>query len=485
MTNEENYAFDVGGFLIVRKILSPDELKACNEVIDEDGLESGDLPEPLVQLRDHTVLAEYLDALAYDGYGSQRAPDLIQTSQPTKLSCGSEPREHTHSYFHQNDVRFAQGIVAIWALTDVDADDGGFVFVPASHKSTVDPPANLIDGTDDLGLVDQVTLQAGDLFLCVEGVSSGVRPWKSERRLLAFTYTSDQAQRMEKPQVDPPAWLDELTPEQKAVVAPTGRPSAPPILETDGQEISLSKATGIHHPSTLIHNPDSGIDEKEFYHWDLCGHLVLKNVMDDEWLAAANEAVEQCSDQIEVGGDASKGSSVLAGSGVPSLRGLFELPKPHCDPFRRMIAHPAVVHRLNWMMGSGFVFRNARAICSVKGTSGHGLHSGSDPATPVRAYAQQNGRTYCEAINVAWQLRDVTEADGGFVCIPGSHKARYPLTEDLIQCNQTMDLVKHVEMEAGDVAIFLAAAQSHGAYPWKSDIDRRVVLMGYVSRNIA
>jgi len=33
-------------------------------------------------------------------------------------------------------------------------------------------------------------------------------------------------------------------------------------------------------------------------------------------------------------------------------------------------------------------------------------------------------------------------------------------------------------MEAGDVAIFLSAAQTHGAYPWKSDIDRRVVLMG-------
>ena len=78
----------------------------------------------------------------------------------------------------------------------------------------------------------------------------------------------------------------------------------------------------------------------------------------------------------------------------------------------------------------------------------------------------------------------MTEADGGFVCIPGSHKARYPHPRQIVTCEQTLGLVQHVEMSAGDVVIFLAAAQTHGSYPWKSDVDRRAVLMGYVSRNI-
>ena len=33
----------------------------------------------------------------------------------------------------------------------------------------------------------------------------------------------------------------------------------------------------------------------------------------------------------------------------------LSLPHPHCDPYRRMIAHPAVLERMEWMLGSGFV----------------------------------------------------------------------------------------------------------------------------------
>ncbi len=485
VTPEQNYAFDVGGFLVLEQILSESEINEALEALPDEDLQAEELPGPIERLRDHPELAKVLEEFTFDGYHAEGPPVRIEVDAPTGLVGGGAPREHTRSYLHQNDVRFAQGIVVLWALDDIDKGDGGFVFVPASHNSTIEPPPVLTTDGSDSPLVEQVVLRAGDVFLYVEGLLHGRRPWRSERRLIAFTYASDKAQRPGQTTEDPPDWASELTPEQRAVVAPDGRPDAAPILDSDGDTVTLRGEPGVYHPSIYIRDPDCEIDEAEFYHWDLCGHIVLKGVMDAEWLKAANEAIDQNADRIEVGGDAAKGSNVLAGTGVPSLRGLFELPDPQAEPFRRMLAHAAVVKRLNWMMGSGFMFRNARAICSVKGTSGHGLHSGGDPARPVGTYVVQNGRTYCEAINVAWQLRDVTEADGGFVCIPGSHKARYPITRDMITCDQTMGLVKHVEMTAGDVAIFLAAAQTHGAYPWKSDIDRRVVLMGYVSRNIA
>ena len=484
LTAEQNYAFDVGGFLILPGILSKFDLEDARESLSSVG-QGEALPDPLVRLRDHPEIAPYLEELTFDGYHAEGAPAPVDVDRPTGLEGGGAPREHTRSYLQQNDVRFTQGIIVLWALDDIAEGDGGFVFVPASHNSSVEAPSDLT-GDEAGDLIEQVVLHTGDVFICVEGLLHGRRPWREERRLIAFTYASDKAQRPGQAQEDPPpAWVSELSPEQRAVVAPQGRPYAPPILESDGDTVSLREEPGVFHPSIYVRNPDSEIDGQEFYHWDLCGHLVLKGVMDAEWLKATNEAIDQNADLIEVGGDAAKGSTVLAGTGVPSLKGLFDLPEPHAEPFRRMLAHPAVVHRLNWMMGSVFMFRNARAICSVKGTSGHGLHSGRDPARPVGTYVVQNGRTYCEAINVAWQLRDVTEADGGFVCIPGSHKARYPITRNTITCDQTMGLVKHVEMAAGDVAIFLAAAQTHGAYPWRSDIDRRVVLMGYVSRNIA
>ena len=47
-----------------------------------------------------------------------------------------------------------------------------------------------------------------------------------------------------------------------------------------------------------------------------------------------------------------------------------------------------------------------------------------------------------------------------------------------------MGLVQHVSMKAGDVLMFMAGAQTHGAYPWRSDTQRRTVLMNYMGRHM-
>ena len=57
----------------------------------------------------------------------------------------------------------------------------------------------------------------------------------------------------------------------------------------------------------------------------------------------------------------------------------------------------------------------------MKGTGGQLLHAeagpSADPAeqiNPHHLYEVKNGRTYCNKVNVAWQLSDVNEEDGGF-----------------------------------------------------------------------
>ena len=99
-------------------------------------------------------------------------------------------------------------------------------------------------------------------------------------------------------------------------------------------------------------------------------------------------------------------------------------------------------------------------------------------------YRQQNGRVYAEYLNVAWQLRDVTPADGGFVCVPGSHKTAYPMPDGIHTCENEMGLVKHVAMKAGDVLLFLGSAQAHGAYPWTGEQNRRMIFFQYRSHNL-
>jgi hypothetical protein len=205
--------------------------------------------------------------------------------------------------------------------------------------------------------------------------------------------------------------------------------------------------------------------------------------MDEDWLAKANEAIDKFEDRIEVGGELSGGSTALAGTGRPLLSGLLELPEPYCEPFRKMVAHPIVAHRLNWMGASGGRMGGLTAFCSVQGGSGHSLHDGNEPLNPGRGYVYQNGRSFCEAITVTWQLRDVPDGLGGFACVPGSHKAQYRMPPGVRSCDDHMGLVTQPVMKAGDVVFFMDGAQTHGALAWKNPNPRRGVLIKYSSRN--
>ena len=56
---------------------------------------------------------------------------------------------------------------------------------------------------------------------------------------------------------------------------------------------------------------------------------VASGIMDPEWLAAANTAVDLHQDRIDVGTVLSGGSRTQEGTGRPLLSGLSELPPPH------------------------------------------------------------------------------------------------------------------------------------------------------------
>ena len=505
MTNEENYCFDVGGYLVVRGVLRDEELLRLNEVLDEvarfDGMLAWDgaSREPFRDLLVHPVLVDYLNQISGTGFRLEQLPRLLANDPDAgvsfdgTLSGGDEPRHQARAYYHQNERRQCQLVRAFWALTDVSAGDGGLVFVQASHKTNVETPAGLRDGSHDLGLVREIPLRAGDLLLLADTTIHGFRPWmgKGQMRLLDYGFAARGvileagAGAQAATPGEEAAWKDELTPAQHAVLeAPGTAESTPPkALVADGDNCHVADARDLIHPSYLSRDPDSGIDEEEFFYWDLCGHLVLRDVMSADDLALANEAIDRFEADIVVGEELARGSTALAGTGRPVLGRLLELPHPWCEPFRRMVAHPAVVNRLTWMGGSGFRCGQPSAFCAVKGTSGHSLHDSNEPLNPSRSYIYKNGRSYCEAVTVSWQLRDVTADDGGFACVPGSHKAQYRMPPGVRSCDADMGLVSHPTFHAGDVLFFMDGAQTHGALPWHSEVARRGILIKYSSRN--
>ena len=173
MSNEENYAFDVAGYLHIPGVLSPEEVAALNEALDavEDSemLLGGDSPhrELFRDLLVQPKLVWYLNQIVGHGFRLDQAPQLLGQREGeigTTLVGGDEPRNPSLAYRQQNGQRRCQGVKAIWALEDVAEGAGGLVVVQASHKSNVETPDDLATGVDDMGLAVQPVLKAGDLF---------------------------------------------------------------------------------------------------------------------------------------------------------------------------------------------------------------------------------------------------------------------------------------------------------------------------------
>lgn len=232
------------------------------------------------------------------------------------------------------------------------------------------------------------------------------------------------------------------------------------------------------------------MDAKERYYWDVTGYIVLREVLSAEEVQAANEAIDAHSDNISPGeaNRLSRGSEALQGLGRPSMSGtnLLDFEKPHCDPFRKMLAHPQIVSRLQVMCGKGFrLDHGPQFIGGVKGTSGHALHGSGEPHKPHVAYHHQNGEMYCGGVTVSWMLADIPKDMGGFACVPGSHKSRFPTPRGVTTCDDHMDTVTQPGLKAGDVVFFMDGAQAHGTFPWRNDHERRSILFKFASRTSA
>lgn len=502
MSNEENYHFDVAGFLHIPSVINPGEVSRLTDAVESSGSTCGfiGLPEgqrePFWDLLVHPQLVWYLNQIIGPGFKLDRLPELLVSNPAavdTPLPGGNEPLDPGTAYFFKNGRRHCQGVRVVWALSDVAENSGGLTLIPHTHRGNVEIPDEVRTGADDLGLSRQPALKAGDLLIIGLSVAHGMRPLTIHEhpQLLSFEYTGRGVVRTAGPgdavsEFERPTFHEQLTDVQRASqYKPDYRETAPPpTIITDGETAYVGKRGERFHPSIYVRNPNANIDEKEFFFWDLCGYLVVRGVMDEEWLATTNEAMDVYEDQIELGDAKTAGKSEsLAGTPRPELRGLFQMEGKFGEAFRKMIAHPPIEHRINWMGGSGGRLGEAMAICSVEGTAGHSLHTNGEPLNPSRQWFYQNGRSNCQAITATWQLRDVTEADGGFCCVPASNHANYSLPPGVSSCDAPMGLVKHIDMKAGDVLFFADGSNAHGTYTWQGAQSRRGILIKYSSRS--
>ena len=220
--------------------------------------------------------------------------------------------------------------------------------------------------------------------------------------------------------------------------------------------------------------------EQEKFLFDLWGYVVIENVLSADEVTSANVATDHHQITNRPAGLAQNSSALKAESGRGEFqRNPLTFEHPYCQPFRHMLVHPKVISILNEILGVGFRLDHGPGLIQMeKGTEGHWLHGGMT-FDPSQYHHFSHGRMSCGLCVAAWQLTDVQPGDGGFACIPGSHKSNYRPPQPVVSLQNDLGCVHQVVAPAGSVIIFNEALV-HGTLPWtRTDRFRRSILFKY------
>ncbi len=208
--------------------------------------------------------------------------------------------------------------------------------------------------------------------------------------------------------------------------------------------------------------PVAGMSAEERYALDLRGYLVRPAVLGRRELAALHRAVDAL--------------GVRPGATVSSPRFSGHL---GTDPaFRALIDHPAVLDVVRELCGAGLRLDHTYGIVMAPGTRGLDLHGGAVPFDPAQFYVADASGLHTGLVAALWSLVDSQPGDGGFACIPGSHKAAFARPAGVGWDGPWRDLVCEVPLRAGDVLVFTEAL-THGTLPWAGRSERRVLAYKY------
>lgn len=206
------------------------------------------------------------------------------------------------------------------------------------------------------------------------------------------------------------------------------------------------------------------MNELERYLFDLQGFLVVESALTPQEIAALNQQINR---QIAV-----------EEQQLPCLR--FDRLLSWDTTFRSLIDNPQITPYLTELLGSNFRLDHdyLHIIRHGKGPIGTTLHGGGTPYDPCQHYTYKNGRMYNGLLAVAYNLTDVQRGDGGFGCIPGSHKSNLPFPNKWQDLEQPHPCVQAITGKAGTAIIFTEAL-THGTLPWEGNGERRTLFYKY------
>ena len=151
---------------------------------------------------------------------------------------------------------------------------------------------------------------------------------------------------------------------------------------------------------------------------------------------------------------------------------------------QRLMDHPGIVPYLTELLGPYVRVDHDYSIFMQKGGSAGRLHGGPVMHGGVTAgdhwYKYHDGIMRNGLTVFTYCLSHAGPGDGGFGCVPGSHKSNLSnhIPAEVRSWERTAHYVRQVEVEAGDVIIFTEALV-HGTVSWTAEHERRSLLFKY------
>lgn len=207
------------------------------------------------------------------------------------------------------------------------------------------------------------------------------------------------------------------------------------------------------------------MNEQEIYLFDLQGYITVPNALSAEQLETLNAIWDE---QIE--------KELTPDTPTHRWGNIIDWGKPYLD----LIDQPTIVPYLETILGKNFRLDHdyADLIRSGKSPIGSTLHGGGTPFDAGQYYHWANGKMYNGLTVVAYNLRDVNPGDGGFGCVPGSHKSNVPYPQEWRDLSDFKPWMRAVTGPAGTAVIFTEAL-THGAMPWTGAGERRTLFFKY------
>ena len=208
------------------------------------------------------------------------------------------------------------------------------------------------------------------------------------------------------------------------------------------------------------------MNEDEKYLFDLRGYIAVPDALDSAQLERLNAVL-----------DRHIGQECLEEEHAHRFGELLSWVKPYRD----LIDNPSIVSYIDVILGERFRLDHLYADLIRGGTSpiGATLHGGGAPFDPSQYYHFHGGQMYNGLTVVAYNLADVGPEDGGFGCVPGSHKSNYCFPGQWRDMAENIEPCVHRVTGPAGTAVIFTESLTHVALPWTGQGEHGTVFLNY------